>query len=142
MGTRASFWIGNPVDLENREWLGCIAWDGHPDNFEELANVTTRDEFHRWIDVLKCREDFAHPQGGWPFPWDGNIFLTDVTYAFFDDTVNVCAFYSEFVSLRGLLNSEVEFPDSDDQDHIDVPAPSKYNSAQPDSIHILTIRGR
>jgi hypothetical protein len=30
MGTRAQFFVGNPQDLEHREFLGTVAWDGRP----------------------------------------------------------------------------------------------------------------
>lgn len=32
MGTHAQFFVGNPQDLEGREYLGSLAWDGYPDS--------------------------------------------------------------------------------------------------------------
>ena len=38
MGTRASFFIGNPTELDKREYIGSFHWDGFPGEvFDELG---------------------------------------------------------------------------------------------------------
>ena len=141
MGTRAAFWIGNPIDLVNREWLGCVAWDGHPHNFEQLSLVSSEKEFREAVDeIANARNDFAYPDKGWPFPWDDDIFLTDVTYAFFDGATNVCWFYKPFKTLDDYLCSEEEEMIPDDSAHHYVPAPKTYDLSQPDSIMFVTVK--
>ena len=143
MGTRAAFWIGNPVNLKSREWLGCIAWDGHIENFEELASIGSEEEFQTWIEQFsKTRNDFAFPENGWPFPWANDVFLTDVTYAFFNGAVNVCWFHEEFMPLKEYLEFDWEFGEGPAEcpAHKNVPAPSKYNPEQPDSIIIISAK--
>ena len=67
MGTRAAFWIGDPTDLDNREWLGCVGWDGHPENFEILTKAKNEEEFRSMVkDFDTSRDGFAHPGKGWP----------------------------------------------------------------------------
>jgi hypothetical protein len=139
MGTRASFWIGDPVNLDDREWLGCIAWDGHVKNFPEFIGVTTEDEFRQHVHRLsESREGFAHPDKGWPFPWDNDIFLTDRTYAFFNGHVNVCVFHYKFWPIDQYLICDDIGPEI--ETHKNVPAPSQYNPKQPDSIMFLSVR--
>lgn len=141
MGTRAAFWIGNPVDLGTREWLGCVAWDGYPSEFAQLAEITTAPEFRAAIDATATiRSDFADPtKGGWPFPWNDDIFLTDYTYALIDGIVQCACFHSEFRPLAfELANPESESP-PDDPTHHNVPALADYDRSQPDSIMIFHI---
>ena len=133
MGTRAAFWLGDPRDLENREWLGCIAWDGHPSNFPELALIKTEGEFRSFVNLLKDRKDFASPENGWPFPWADDVFLTDYTYAFIDGELKYTAFYFQ---LRGAPFDD-DFESDDDPSLHGVKAPSPYNPEQPDSIMIF-----
>ncbi len=136
MGTRASFWIGNPMEIENREWLGCIAWDGFPGGIPGIKEVKTAEDFRVLVLQQSEREDFAKPDKGWPFPWADNIFLTDYTYAFFDGKVQVTCFHGGFVPLDEYSDEtrkEDTLPDN-------IPAPKPYDSSQPDSIIILGIR--
>ena len=139
MGTRASFWIGNPMDIENREWLGCVAFDGYPGGFgDKIDNVKTEKEFREFVEGESIRRDFASPSGGWPFPWADDVFLTDYTYAFFDDKLNVAVFHSGFMPLEKYGDL-----DDDDWEKIDelpdnIPAPKKYDKTQPDSIIIVS----
>ena len=83
MGTRADFYINRG---EKAEWLGSIAWDGHPDgDSEDLLNIKTRAEFVLRLQKLSKRDDWTSPEQGWPWPWkDSNT--TDYSYAF--DTKN------------------------------------------------------
>lgn len=100
MGTRASFWIGNPEDLKNRKWLGCVSWDAYPGKkTAPLFSVTTQHEFIEAINKIEAScEDFTSPKEcGWPFPWYDDLFLTDYTYAFFDDVVQVACFHKGFI---------------------------------------------
>lgn len=142
MGTRAAFWVGDPADLENREWLGCVAWDGHPESFKHLARIRRRDTFKKAIlAVAASRGDFASPTaGGWPFPWDDDVFLTDVTYALIDGVVQVCWFHQPFKALADYLkieDADAEDETKDDPRHANVPAPKAYDPQQPDSIIML-----
>lgn len=141
MGTRASFWIGNPIDLDKREWLGCIAWDGYPDgDCEILKDAASPEEFRKMVDdIAKSRDDFSHPQKGWPFPWDNDIFITDCTYSFFDDATRYCTFRNEFRKLEEYLASDGEDIPKDLK-HYNVPAPAAWNPKQPDSIMYVAIK--
>lgn len=147
MGTRAAFWVGDPANLDSREWLGCIAWDGHPENFKDFTTATTERGWRQRVRNLAAkRNDFVHPARGWPFPWADDIFLTDVTYAFFDGTVHVCWFHKPFQTIvdyfapRPETNEEEEEEEElDDPRHKKVPAPAAYDRTQPDSIMILRV---
>lgn len=145
MGTRAAFWIGDPRDLENREWLGCIAWDGHPGNFaQDFLPVHTEGRFRMIIEkISKERNDFSSPDKGWPFPWEDNIFLTDYTYAFFDGKLHVSCYFSGFITFEYFLTTEDPFPEDRKDDHTcyNVPSGKKYDQSQPDSIMIFRAPG-
>lgn len=138
MGTRASFWIGDPRDLEHREWLGCVAWDGYEwceDN--DWSRISTEVEFRSAIAIVKEeRDDFADPmRGGWPFPWVDDIFLTDVTYAFFNGAVWYTWFYAPFVE----VGEEQPEDHPDDPSMRGVPSPSaEWDRSQPDSILVFS----
>jgi len=134
MGTRASFWVGNPTDLDNREWLGRIAWDGYPDGLPELADVSSEAEFREVVAEYSERDDFAHPEGGWPFPWADNIFLTDHTYAFFDGEVKVACFDKGWASFADA--QEGRYPGGLKA----TPSGKEYDWTQPDSIMIIGLR--
>lgn len=153
MGTRGAFWIGHPADLENRRWLGCIAFDAFPENFRELATVKTEKEFVERIKAIaQGHDDFAHPGAGWPFPWDDDVFLTDVTYTFIhnkrsrvlnrvlgaEGVVYATWFHSPLIPLRDLLEYDGD-GGSDDPSLYNIPAPEGYNPAQPDSIIWVSI---
>ena len=146
MGTRAAFFVGDARDVENREWLGCIAWDGYPDgDCRIFAKCKSEAEFRLAVERLASeRDDFAHPdRGGFPFPWENNLFLTDCVYAFFDGaahvdmnrnwrTVDWCLTASEDEQETFWENSEC------DPTFENVPAPSRYDREQPDSIIIVS----
>lgn len=143
MGTRAAFWVGNPINLENREWLGCTAYDGYPGGFVDvLADAKTEEEFRKIIEEkIATMDDFSSPKnGGFPFPWSDNIFLTDYTYAFFDGSVKVACFYTDFVDLKMVLEDDKFEFGEDVEKHSNVPAPADWDRNQPDSIIILTRR--
>jgi len=138
MGTRASFWIGNPGDLQNRAWLGCITWDGYPDGLPGIENISSIGAFRAYVATeLSGRDDFANPKGGWPYPWDDDIYLTDYTYAFFDDAVQVTCFHQQFRTINEELNADPN-EEWDNTLPTNIPAPSKYDRTQPDSIMILS----
>lgn len=134
MGTRAAFWLGDPRDLEHREWLGCVAWDGHEwENDDLWALITTEAQFRDAVSVVKeARDDFADPaRGGWPSPWVDDIFLTDYTSAFFDGAVRCAVFHSPFVKVAERLPDD----DVDDPSMANAPGPStEWDRSQPDSI--------
>jgi|SRR3990167_3368543 len=137
MGTRASFFLGDPRDVDNRVWLGCVAWDGYEwaDNGEgDWIKIKSEADFLQAIkQVQETREDFANPSGGFPFPWIDDLFLTDYTYAFMNGEVYVACFHSSLTPLR-----EWEGGDKDDPSMLNVPAPKGYwDRSQPDSIMIF-----
>jgi len=138
MGTRAAFWIGDPRNLENREWLGCVAWDGYPDAFPEFKGISSSEDFKSMIEAMSAsRKDFAHPSKGWPYPWDNDIFLTDCTYAFFDGRLQFTWFHGGFKDFDFALETGYEGEDdesSDDPTLVNIPASKTYDRTQPDSI--------
>lgn len=140
MGTRAAFWLGDPRNIENRKWLGCIAWDGHPDgDCKTLFGSESDEEFVCRVQQLAAtRDDFATPERGWPFPWSDDIFLTDFTYAFFDGAVQVSCYHRGFVSADKALGDD-PWPGEDDPTCSKVPAGKAYDRSQPDSIMIFSI---
>ena len=140
MGTRAAFWHGDPRDFENRKWLGCIAFGGHPEIDGKCGGVMsamTEEGFLAVVDKLSSERDFASPDGGWPFPWTDDVFLTDVTYAWFDGRVNVALFHHGFVSVEDAIDGK--WPDGDDPTCRGVPAGRDYDRSQPDSIMIFGV---
>lgn len=140
MGTRALFWMGDPTDLENREWLGAIAWDGYPSGVAELAEVTTEEQFRDFVKGLHGRRDFAHPGQGFPYPWDDDIFVTDLNY-WFKDGVYGCWFHDPSYPFAALLGNKDSDEDLEDYPKRGpVPATEKYNPGQPDSIMIFAVR--
>lgn len=141
MGTRAAFWLGDPRDLTAREWLGAKAWDGYPENpdLSTILKATTVDEFRSAVSRLASdsSREFAMPEGGWPYPWHDDIFLTDYTYAFFDDSVQLTCFHRGFITFSEYSSEDFEFVDRDDPSLFGIPAGSPYNPNQPDSILII-----
>lgn len=141
MGTRAAFWIGNPIDLDNREWLGCVAWDGFPENFDGFEFCNTEKEFRAAVSgIAEDREDFSHPENGWPFPWDDDVFLTDATYFFKDGQVYGCWYHHKVSTFKEMLNPKDDDTEENVPAHYKVPAPAKYNRNQPDSIMIVSVQ--
>lgn len=137
MGTRAAFWIGNPMELEKREWLGCVSWDGYPDGIDGIDKVKTEQDFRNLVMQQSKRRDFAKPSGGWPYPWADNIFLTDFTYAFFDGKLQLTCFHKGFMSLKHYKRYCDEGEKSPNTLPENVPAPKPYDNSQPDSIMIF-----
>lgn len=138
MGTRASFWVGDPCDMQNRRWLGCVAWDAYPGNFPEMCKINMESDWLSFIEGLKPRDDFADPaNGGFPFPWTDDLFLTDYTYAFFGGRIQVACSYSGWASFEDALGKEDVF-DVDNPAFFGVPAPSsEWDRGQPDSIIVI-----
>lgn len=151
MGTRASFFIGDPQDMDGREWLGCIAWDGYPDgDCAVLALATSADEFRAAVAALAAsRDDFCDPaKHGFPFPWEDDLFLTDYTYAFFGGAVQCTCFHSGFAPMAAFLAEGAEgeafheeYGKRGDTLPANVKAPAQYDRKAPDSIIIITARG-
>jgi hypothetical protein len=138
MGTRAAFWIGDPRRLDAREWLGCKAWDGHPRNpeFAPLLGATTEAEFRAAAEALRD----TRPDGGWPYPWADDVFLTDFTYAFLDGETRVSSFHHGFHPASEVTAEGFVWPDEpDDPTTRRIPAPSGYDPSQPDSILIMRL---
>lgn len=149
MGTRASFFIGNPSDLGARDWLGCVAWDGYPDGDvgELLQHVTTSDAFIAAVEQIKAkRDDFTDPEiNSFPFPWRGDVYLTDYTYAFFDGRVQVTSYHAGWRDLTPDVVSRAVDPWKDDEaDELptNVPAPEAKGPPGPDSIMILSVSSK
>lgn len=140
MGTRACFWIGDPRDLNNREWLGAIAFDGHISNFaSDLSTFDKEEDFRAFVKYLSLtRTDFAHPGNGFPYPWDNDVFLTDVTYAWTGNQVMATSFHEPMRSIEWWIQGGCDEDFYDDPSLSKIPATEKYNPKQPDSI--LTIR--
>lgn len=145
MGTRAQFFIGNPMDLEGREWLGTIAWDGYPDgDCAMLAKASSDVGFRALVNHLReSRDDFCDPAShSFPFPWKGNLFLTDCTYALFDGKVHVTWFDQGFVPLADYLASEElqdKYHEQPKELPSDVPAPATKGPPGPDSIILVSV---
>lgn len=157
MGTRASFFIGDPREVDDNgvtkaEWLGCICFDGNPTSFE-WPSIETEQEFRDFVanGPAKLRH-FASPTGGWPFPWVDDIFVTDWTYAFFDGEVKVASFHDGMFS----VNDYIELTAGDDgpdgahdlmsqfEDAIPegtVSIGKAYDRSQPDSILYMSAIG-
>lgn len=85
MGTRADFYVGRG---EQAEWLGSIAWDGHPESIDaQVLGCSSPEAFrHALADFFSKRDDVTLPADGWPWPWDDSR-TTDYAYAFDGDTV-------------------------------------------------------
>lgn len=147
MGTRASFFINDPENLETRQWLGCIAFDGYPDgDCQVLAEATTEGEFRAMIATLaKERNDFCDPAvHGFPFPWQDDLFLTDYTYAWIDGRVMATSFHTGWILLHDLVHGgkAIEEAYSERRDELphNVAAPAKWDRSAPDSIIIIGAR--
>ncbi len=146
MGTRAQFFIGNPQDIEGREWLGTVAWDGYPngDCGDAVRGSKTADEFRAGVaKIAKEREDFGDPdRNSFPFPWRDDLFRTDVTFAFFDGEVKATYYHAGFRPLEFFYGEDGGEYGDDHQDELpsNVPAPSSTKPRGPDSIMIIQAR--
>lgn len=139
MGTRAAFWKGDPRNLEDREWLGCIAFDGYPDGDKvgDVLAAKSLEEFLAAVQALaNTEDDFSHPSGGWPFPWSDDVFLTDFTYAWFDNAVQASCYHHGFVAADKAVGED-PWPEHDDPTCCKVPSGKEYDTSQPDSIIIM-----
>lgn len=97
MGTRADFYVGQG---KQAEWLGSVAWDGHPENFvKSLGTAKTEKGFRKAVaGVLSGRDDATLPEHGWPWPWVDSR-TTDYAYAWCSDHVQVSGFGYEWFKL-------------------------------------------
>jgi hypothetical protein len=100
MGTRADFYVGRG---EQAEWLGSIAWDGHPGsigNDGSIVLATTEADYRQQVTAfLASRDDATLPEQGWPWPWDDSH-LTDYAYAFDGDALWSSRFGREWFRVR------------------------------------------
>ncbi len=80
MGTRADFYVGRGKDAE---WLGSIAWDGHPDSLPRPVRLADDEKEYREavVEFFAARNDVTLPAQGWPWPWNDSC-TTDYAYAF------------------------------------------------------------
>ena len=148
MGTRASFFIGNPQDVAARKWLGCIAFDGYPDgDCEALKSAATEQEFSDAVAVIASnRDDFCDPaKHGFPFPWTGDLFLTDYTYAWFDGQPMMTCFHRGFVGMQAYEDMSEEDRDAFDEQSERLPSnvpasTAEWDRSAPDSIMVVTAR--
>jgi hypothetical protein len=82
MGTRADFYILDESKQKTWEWLGSVAYDGHPSNFITEIESSSIVEFHNRVTfVLKDREDATISSQGWPWPWKTSH-TTDYSYVY------------------------------------------------------------
>jgi hypothetical protein len=79
MGTRADFYVGRGAKAE---WLGSVAYDGYPDDFEVLLGAKSETDWREAVaHMFEGRDDVTVPAQGWPWPWpDSNT--TDFAYSF------------------------------------------------------------
>lgn len=146
MGTRAQFFLGDPRDVANREWLGSVAFDGYPDGDIGDAFKTARTEgsFRAAVrQIAGERDDYCDPSTrSFPFPWKDDLFLTDCTYAFFDGAVQFTYFHHGFKPLADFLAMSEEeseaYSNAPDQLASNVPAPTSNKPRGPDSILIVS----
>jgi hypothetical protein len=91
MGTRADFYVGRG---EMAEWIGSVAWDGHPSGFDTpgfFAPCTESEWRAKVQKELADRDDGTTPDQGWPWPWSDSQ-TTDYAYAWDTDVVYGSAF--------------------------------------------------
>jgi hypothetical protein len=114
MGTRADFYVGRG---KNAEWIGSIAWDGHPDSHAKvLWRVNKESVFRsRVAKILGDKEGGpTKPEQGWPWPWEDSN-TTDYAYAFDDGRVWGTCFG------QGWWPIEKEPAESDDTAQVEFP---------------------
>ena len=108
MGTRADFYVGRG---EKAEWLGSIAWDGHPEGLDapQLLGATGEPHYRNEVaKLLAARDDGTVPADGWPWPWKDSQ-TTDYALAFDERRVWASSFGHGW-----WLASETE-PDNEDE---------------------------
>lgn len=130
MGTRADFYIGRGKDAE---WLGSVAWDGHPENFRPIMIQVTEKGFREMVaKELAGRDDATLPEHGWTWPWNDSG-TTDYAYAFDDgkayttcfgdrwgtlaDYEKECASDDEYKEAKAAL-PRAEFPDMSERKNV------------------------
>jgi hypothetical protein len=97
---------------------------------------TTEAEFRAAAEALRD----TRPDGGWPYPWADDVFLTDFTYAFLDGETRVSSFHGGFHPASEVTAEGFVWPDEpDDPTTRRIPAPSGYDPSQPDSILIMRL---
>lgn len=103
MGTRADFYVGRG---KQAEWLGSVAFDGHPDTRLPELEATDEAGYRACVEKILSSEDHAtRPDQGWPWPWDDSS-GSDYAYAF-DGGVFVCCFGGPWVTpSEALLDEE------------------------------------
>lgn len=129
MGTRASFWIGDPRQAES-EWVGCKSHDTYPENpyIRAILRAKSEEQFREAVRRLSeiDPEDFDTPEQGWPFPWVDDIFLTDYTYAYFNGNVWVTQGPTGFRLGWGRLPSSTRNWGEDDRNYLNIKLNDKY----------------
>jgi hypothetical protein len=144
MGTRAAFFVGDPRDVEGREWLGCVDWDGYPDGVGLVPMATHEAEYRAAVAKLREeRADFTDPGGDrFPFPWQDDLFLTDCVYAFFEGKTQLSEGGCAFRDPAALLSDDEDDQQKEDPTCDGVPAPgSKPWSLEHDrSIMVISRR--
>lgn len=88
MGTRADFYVGKGKDAE---WVGSIAYDGHPGNYPEIEKCSTEEDYRTAVKGLFSEVSHAtRPEQGWPWPWKDSG-TSDYAYCFVDGKVLITA---------------------------------------------------
>ncbi len=119
MGTRADFYVGRGTQAE---WLGSIAWDGHPASVFEDDNVmptlaVEESQWRAWVaQFLQDRDDATLPADGWPWPWDDSG-TTDYAYAWDGGVVYASGFGHGWFAVDSAKDCFGE-PDEDDDDYV------------------------
>ena len=141
MGTRAAFFIGDPCDLNNREYIGSFHWDGYPDAVIEDLQIPTEgaiesaEVFIQRLARVATRHDWAPASGGFPYPWADDLFLTDCVYAFFDSKVWYTDGYHDWIEFNEDVEERLAIIYESDEDRptgrldkfADVPSPGEYD---------------
>lgn len=118
MGTKADFYLGKNT---NAQWLGSIAWDGHPWRISPAISTAKTEEEYRTaiLDFLRTREDASfglEADQHWPWPWD-NSKRTHYSYKFENGKLLVSHFGGPWCDPADPLGYEFpktpkqEFPD-------------------------------
>ncbi len=145
MGTRAAFFVGNPCDLENREFIGAFHWDGYPHAiFDDIGGHTDEASFREALTKhVDTRDDWSPADSGFPYPWKDDLFLTDYVYAFFDGALRFTGGYTPWmeISERGLEDEEAYY-EAHENEHEKLPefenvaAPGEWNGSMGGTIVI------
>jgi hypothetical protein len=101
MGTRADFYVGRGV---NAEWLGSIAWDGHPPAIQHAHRLFDATDEADWrakvAAMFAARDDATLPEQGWPWPWTDSG-TTDFAYTWDEGAVHASAYGQRWFDPRG-----------------------------------------